>query len=165
MDGGADVFLPANTPVIGSWSADSSRLTFSDLDTAALPSFGAAYEVSFPDGQVTPLFADGPADADYNVPLLSPDGSWYAVGMRISGGSLGRQLWLLSQDGSQQKAVGGDFTVTQAAYSWSPDGNRLAFQQLALGSSRAAPEVWVWNFTDNSLTRIAENATHPQWLP
>ncbi len=165
FDGGADIFLPAITPVLGSWSADSTRLTFSDLDTAALPSFGAAYEVSFPDGQVTPLFANGPADADYNVPVLSPGGSWYAVGVRISGGSLGRQLWLLGQDGSQRKALGSDFTVTQAAYSWSPDGVRLAFQQLALGSSRAAPEVWEWDAPADSFTRIAENATHPKWLP
>ncbi len=165
FDGGSDIFVPANTPVIGSWSADSSRLTFSDLDTAELPSFGAAYEVSLPAGQVTALFGDGPADADYNAPVLSPDGSWYAVGMRITGGYLSRQLWLLSQNGSQQKAVSRDFLITQAAYSWSQDGTRLVYQQLALGSSRAAPEVWVWDSTNNAFTRIAENATHPQWLP
>ncbi len=165
FDGSPDIFLPAITPVVGAWSADSTRLTFSDLDTAELPSFGAAYEVSFPGGQVMPLFASGPADADYNVPVPSPDGSWYAVGMRTSGGSPGRQLWLLSQDGSQQKALGSDFAVTQAAYNWSPDGDRLVFQQLALGSSQAAPEVWVWDSASSAFTRIAENATHPQWLP
>jgi TolB protein len=165
FDGRTDIFLPANTPVIGSWSADSSRLFYSDLDTAELPSFGSAFEVSLPSGQVTPLFGDGPADADYNAPLLSPDGNWLVVGLRFMDGPPGRQLWIMSQDGSQQKVVSKDVLVTHAAYSWSPDGTKLAFQQLALGSSSAVPEVMVWDSTNGSFTRIASDATHPQWLP
>ncbi len=165
LDSGADIFSRANTPVIGAWSADSSRLTYSDLDTVQLPSFGSAFEVSLPLGGVTPLFPHGPADADYNAPVLSPDESWYAVGLRIVGGSPARQLWLLSQDGAEQKAVSDDVLVTHAAYSWSPDGTKLVYQQLALGSSSAVPEVWVWDFTSNAFAKIVSNATHPQWLP
>jgi Tol biopolymer transport system component len=165
LDSRLDQLVPANTPVIGAWSLDSSKFLYADLDVNDLPSFGAAYQVEFPSLQVTGLFERGPDQADYGLPVEAPDGAWVAVGVRFVEGSSSRQLWLLSPDGSKQKIISGDGVITHGSYSWSPDGGTLLFQQVALDSSSAKPDVMIWDAASGAMTLIARDATHPQWLP
>ena len=160
-----DKAIQANTPVLGAWSMDGSKLFFADLDTSDLPSFGAAYQVEFPGQAVLSLFEKGPDQTDYGLPVESPDGLWMAVGVRFVQGSSSRQLWLLSPDGTKQKIISGDQVITHGAYSWSPDGSALIFQQVALDSSSARPAVMIWDANSDAMTLIAQDATHPQWLP
>jgi len=160
-----DKVFQANTPVLGAWSTDGSKLFFADLDTSDLPSFGTAYQVKFPGQAVVGLFEKGPDQADYGLPVESPDGMWMAVGIRFVQGSSSRQLWLLSPDGSKQKIISGDQVITHGAYSWSPEGNTLVFQQVALDSSSARPAVMIWDANSDAMTLIAQDANQPQWLP
>ena len=88
-----------------------------------------------------------------------------AVGVRFVQGSSSRQLWLLSPDGTKQKIISGDQVITHGAYSWSTDGSALIFQQVALDSSSARPAVMIWDANSDAMTLIAQDATHPQWLP
>lgn len=162
---GKDVLVQAKTPVIGSWSQDSASLAYSDLDSSDLPSVGAAFEVTFPQGNNSLLFDKGPANSDYGAPVLSPDGRWFAVGVRFVEGPPSRQLWLLNQDGTRQKVISGDNLVTHGAYSWSPDGEALVFQQFSLGSSTATPDVVVWDLESSKFQTIANKAAQPRWLP
>ncbi len=165
LDTQADQLFPANTPVLGSWSQDGSRLFFADLDVNELPSFGAAFQIAVPSLKETGLFERGPDESDYGLPVMSPDGTWVAVGIRFVQGSSSRQLWLLSPDGSKQKVISGDQVITHGAYSWSPDGASLVFQQLELDSSTAKPDVMIWDASSGAMTQIAKDATHPHWLP
>jgi Tol biopolymer transport system component len=165
LDSRADQLFPANTPVLGGWSPDGSKLFFGDLDVNDLPSFGAAFQIDVPSLKESGLFERGPDQTDYGVPAMSPNGEWVAEGVRIVQGFSSRQLWLLSPDGSKQQIISSDQVITHGAYSWSPDGNMILFQQVALDSSTAKPDVMFWNSSSNALTLIAKDATHPQWLP
>lgn len=160
-----DTVLPTKTGVVGSWAPDGSYLLYNDLDSPDLPSFGRSFRAEIPAFTITVLFAHGPSWADYGAPMLSPDGKWVAEGIRLLEGSPARQLWLLSQDGSQTKVVSDDPLVTHGAYSWSPDGRMLVFQRLTLGSSAAKPQVVTWDFEKGTEKIIAGNATHPVWIP
>ncbi len=160
-----DTVLPTKTGVVGSWAPDGSYLLYNDLDSSDLPSFGWSFRAEIPAFTITALFAHGPSGADYAVPMLSPDGKWVAEGIRLLEGSPVRQLWLLSQDGAQTKVVGDDPLVTHGAYSWSPDGGMLVFQRLTLGSSAAKPQVVTWDLKSGKENVVADNATHPEWIP
>ena len=165
LDSQADHLFPANTPVIGGWLPDASRLFFGDLDVNDLPSFGAAFQIEVPSLKETSLFERGPDQTDYGVPAMAPDEVWVAVGVRFVEGFSSRQLWLLSPDGAKQQIISSDQVITHGAYSWSPDGAMLLFQQVALDSSSAKPDVMIWNASSGAMTLIAKDATHPQWLP
>jgi Tol biopolymer transport system component len=165
LDSRADKLFAANTPALGAWSLDGSNLIFADLDVNELPSFGAAFQIAIPSFQQTGLFVRGPDETDYGLPVESPDGAWEAVGVRFVQGSSARQLWLLSPDGSKQKIISGDQIITHASLSWSPDGNTLLFQQVALDSSTAKPDVMIWDAASGAMTQVARDAFQPVWLP
>lgn len=149
----------------GSWSADGRLFYYVGGDTAIIPPLGLAYQVDVETGFSLQMFSLGPPDLDYSLPQASPDGSVFLVGRRLYGGSHSVQLWLMNFHGNQEQVISGDFLATRGAYSWDATGERVIFQQLTLGSSRAQPEVILWERATGSLTRIASQAAQPKWLP
>ncbi|MEL6309441.1 MAG: hypothetical protein AAFQ52_14965, partial [Chloroflexota bacterium] len=64
-----------------------------------------------------------------------------------------------------------DSRYTNAIYSWDATGTFLVVQRFQLfdddgeRTSNSSTEVWVYDTRDESLTKLAENAFIPSWLP
>ncbi len=165
IDTGKQWMLASQLGAASGWTANGAQLWYGDLETSETLPYGSAYRVDVASGQVERLFASLADPEDLGLPAPTPDGEWVAVGVRVRGGSHTIQLALMRPDGRDRQAITSDHLFTQGAYSWNLDGSELVYQRLAIASSTAQPEIWVWNRQNNLARRVAVNAALPAWLP
>jgi TolB protein len=167
LDTHLDQLLPTSGGQPGCWSNDGQQMLLNDVVTTTSNPTEAMFLAGFNGQPVKPL--KGPVkevtDVNYSVPALSPDGQWIAVGLNFFNGPASSQLWLEKMDGSGIKAITTNQVFNQAAYHWDPTSQKLVFQRLELGSSRASPEVLVWDRIADTFTVIDQDAGWPEWLP
>ncbi|HZS48948.1 MAG TPA: S9 family peptidase [Blastocatellia bacterium] len=79
-------------------------------------------------------------------------------------------LWVVDVNGGEPKRLTQGHQFTVGAFSWSPDGRRIAFDARInpdLSFSDTA-DIYVYNFTDNSMKKIVDQPgpdTNPEWSP
>lgn len=94
---------------------------------------------------------------DYNgvsPPVWSPDGKWIAYSTEHDGGGA---VHVMRSDGSGDRAVTSALFHSSRAPSWSPSGDRVAFERF--GSQSA--DIWSYDLRDGSkhdLTRTAKRS-------
>ncbi len=106
--------------------------------------------------------ADG---VDDSSPAWSADGAQIAFGRKLPRTPMGRQIWIMQQDGSEAFAITDDPTIHHGEISWSPDGRFLLYQQYNLEELYAKPTVWLVEIATGQRTEIASPGTLPAWLP
>ncbi len=163
--GGGDTFLPSTSESSVSWSPEGRRLLYTDTETTVGQVFVIVYQANFDTGVNAPVLKDALEVSEYAAPDWSPDGEWIAVGVRLAGNLVNRQIWRMKLDGSGVQRVTSDFTYSHGSYHWSPSGQALAFQRFALNSSTSRPQVVVWDRASGSMTIVAEDAGFPAWMP
>jgi dipeptidyl aminopeptidase/acylaminoacyl peptidase len=151
------------------WSPDSTSLLYLQAGLSGELPYSWIDQVNVETRQVQRVLGDDSNPEDYSVPAWSPDGEWAAVGQRLAGGSLTRQLWLVRL-GNGQNAIEGqpitdDVLFTHGGYQWEPGGSRLVYQRLAYGESDSLPQVAVWNRLDRQTLLLAEDSFQPFWQP
>ena len=120
--------------------------------------------------------ADG---ARYLIYTINPDGSGLRQ-LTTSGGTQprfspdntkiafvrGAQIWVMSADGSGARALTSDSTATNQLPTWSPDSQRIAFQNQPYGSGDA--EVHVINVDATGRANLSRDPAFdgtPAWSP
>jgi len=68
-------------------------------------------------------------------------------------------------DGSEVKNITDTQLFTHSSYHWSPDGERLVYQRLELGSSEVKPQIFWWNRTTGETKLVVDGGSMPDWLP
>lgn len=157
--------IPTDTWLGVTWQPDGGKMFYLQLRGGGEVPVEQVQALRLADGQSDRFLGEDPPEEDYSLPVFSSDGQWMVIAARAAGSSTPRQLWLSRADGSQRQEIVVDRTASYAAYSWSPNGTRLVFQRLDVGSSSARPEVWVWERESGHLTLIAQDASRPRWLP
>jgi Tol biopolymer transport system component len=160
-----DYFLPSNMGVVGSWSPDGQRMLFIDMQYTGGQPYVSVFELNLVEQTMQEVLGEDLERLDYSVPVLSPDGEWLAVGLRLVDGGPTKQIWRMRLDGSEAQAITQEQNYTHAAYSWDTSGNRLVFQRLELGSSRNTPQIMVWDRQTGNTLLLAEDGSRPAWLP
>lgn len=160
-----DFLLPSNMGMIGSWTPDGKRMLFIDMQYSGGQPFVSVFEADLGDRSIREVMGEDLDRVDYSVPVLSPDGEWLAVGIRLVDGSPTKQVWRMRLDGSGAQALTDAQNYTHAAYSWDAGAEMLVFQRLALGSSRNTPQVMVWDGRSGETRLLAEDGSRPGWLP
>jgi Tol biopolymer transport system component len=165
IETGKEWMLQSQLGAVGNWSADGKSLWYSDLDPNNLMPLGSGYVANVLTGQIQRLFANLVDSEDFGLPVPSPDGNWVVVGVRLSGGSHSVQLHLLRPDGTQRQKITSDPVFSHGAYHWDPGGKRVLYQRVQVATSRARPEVWIWEQSSGVARKLASDAALPVWLP
>jgi len=160
-----DFLLGTSRPQKGAWSPDGTRLAFVEDVFEDEEVSSTLYIVNLVNGTIEEPFKDILHKIELGEPDWSPDGRQIILGARPSGGTAGRQLWLLDLAAVKATPLTGDLSRMQAAPKWSPDGRRIVFQQSRPGLTGTKPEAVVWNSEDHSTTVVAEDAAMPAWAP
>jgi Tol biopolymer transport system component len=178
---GALTFIPNTSGEMGAWSPDGSVIVYPEL---AFPGPGGPAELS--GGFYTYLTRvtiatnerqtlSGPEVVDDASPAYSPSGAWLAFGRKLqvqSQWTPGRQLWLMHPDGSDAHALTDDPLYNHSAFTWSPDGQRLAYMRFNTDNIEAPAEIWLTGVDSagqlgagNAGPRRLAQGYLPEWLP
>ncbi len=164
-----DFLVPAAEGTGVEWYPDSTALLYLQAGVSGDLPYSFVYQVNVKNRQVQRVLGEDDSAEDYSVPAWAADGEWAAVGQRLAGGSLTRQLWLVrlgnGQAGSERQAITSDVMYNHAGYQWEPGGSRLVFQRLAYGASDSLPQIVLWNRQDRQTLLLAEDGYQPNWLP
>ncbi len=105
-----------------------------------------------------------------SAPKISPDGKWVIFGLTEPSYDEKEQfqdIYVCATDGSSspRKLTGGK--GSESAYSWSPDGNWIAF--TAKRDADEKSQIYLLPFTKPGeafrLTNLSTGASNPQWSP
>ncbi len=160
---GKSEFIPTQVEEVGTFSPDSTRMVFTDLQTDTLPPTETLFMVDMNQKDVSPLLNADSAIIDAANPTWSTSDHEIVFTARSSQTS-GWQLWMVKADGSGLHAITDDVTADHAAARWSPDGTSLIFQQSKLGSSDSHPEIILWNQAKNQFTVLSMDGALPAWI-
>jgi Tol biopolymer transport system component len=166
------------------WSPDGAHLVFPEIyflpEPIATPAAGTAAveeppkyyshvkRVAITDGSQVDLSGNATLLVEDTGPVYSPDGAWIAFarrGLDPQTWTLGRQLWLMRPDGSEQHALTSRPALNHAGIAWSPDGSKLAYMQFDQARPADPSEIW-WQWSDGRPgDRIVTGGYAPAWLP
>lgn len=157
--------LPVPVESSGIWLPDGHTLVYiGPVQDTATP-FSTIFRADVTSRLVHPLFGEDFESLQYSLPKISPLSEEYLVAVQPLEGYISQQLVILDEKGEPVVSLTEDVLYTHGAYSWSPDGTKIAYQRLQLGSSHNKPEVLVWHRKDGQLIRLAEDAAWPTWIP
>jgi TolB protein len=135
------------------WSPDGRRIVFSRG--------GELYTVAAHGGVVRRVTRG--LDGDAADPAWSPDGKLIAYDYRRPGYSI-REIWVVGVDGAGAHAVTRLGQVS-ALPSWSPSGDRIAFQSDARSHNAEIYSIAVGGTGLRRLTNSAIDTIDPAWSP
>ena len=144
------------------WAPDGRRLAFSVTTIGAVSTYNGLHVLDTRTGKDRRLPRDG-FDIDW-----SPDGSGFAYVEYARFSSPIGSIYLARADGSLRRLLRTGTVGRDASPSWSPDGERLAYE------TNASPEysvrlrehfVWVVDVDGHHRRLVARNATDPAWSP
>ena len=101
-------------------------------------------------------------------PVYSPVGSYIAFErkcLRESCWTPGRQLWLMSSDGTNARPLTDSPDYNHTGVVWNPDGESLAYVRYNNAKISDPPEIWTISRTGSDNIRLVINGYSPRWLP
>jgi len=185
LNTGALTFIPNTSGEMGAWSPDGGVIVYPELafpggasgpqdsDELAGGFYTSLTRVTIATNERQTL--SGPEVVDDASPAFSPNGAWLAFGRKLqvqSQWTPGRQLWLMRPDGSDAHALTDDPLYNHSAFTWSPDGQRLAYMRFHTDNIEAPAEIWLTGVDsagqlgagDAGPRRLAQGYL-PEWLP
>jgi Tol biopolymer transport system component len=120
------------------------------------------FKLNLETDEVENISGDKPVED--SVPAWSPDGELIAFGRRFAGTDAGRQLWLMTADGSEQRPLADEPAVTYGPPKWSPDGRYLLVQRFETDDSNNYPSIWLFDLETGQSKELVTQAMQPSWL-
>lgn len=162
--GGTFAVLPNPLGEPGAWTPDGDFFTVpvSDVEAntsqlfAFLPINGIAKDLSGPDA------------VEDTSPTYSPNGRWLAFARKYLDATRwtpGRQLWIMSPDGSNAHPLTDDELYSHASFAWSPDSQSLAFVKAHRTAPEVPPALWMIQVDGSNPVQLVIEGYAPQWVP
>ena len=122
-----------------------------------------AYELT--SGKLINLSGDELVEDD--DPVFSPDGNWLVFSRRMLDEATiapGRQLWLMSADGSQQRQITDEPEYKYMDFAWSPDGVQVAAVRASNVDHSEPTEIWIFDLENDTEQEIVIGGYRPKWI-
>lgn len=149
----------------GFWKRNENSFIFAGLNYWGGIPYGQINQWDEKTASIQHLFGDENDPNEYVSPQWRPQGDWIAAAYRPVEGSASKQIALFSSDGMQRVMVTKEQAFSYSFYSWSYDGEKIAFQRFQIGVSGSVPEIGLWRRSDQSNVIIEKNASSPKWIP
>lgn len=175
-DLGTRLALPNQTGEPGLWQPDHNAFVALEvlIESSGLLSSGGVshlmrYELS-PDKDTLVAQKDlsQAFDLEDKDPAFSPDGTRLAFSRRyLDPGrwTPGRQLWVMTADGSQAQALTAEPAYHHYAFAWSPDNTQIAYVRFDPTLLTQPPELWIINADGTNPIQLVIGGFAPQWMP
>lgn len=173
------VTIPANLETMTGWSPDGRTLAYTELAFGQtgphehLDESGTIISHTNPSlyQHVVLVDANGQKAVDVSAgleidegrPAWHPSGEVLAVPRSTTGA--GKQLFLVSPDGSELSQLTDDPFYNHSALTWSPDGRYLAFMRVPRADGAGEPTVMLYDKQTGDIEAIVEGAFLPGWWP
>ena len=157
--------LPSSEGLGGFWKRNEDRFIFANLNYWGGIPFGQVYQWDEKTASIQHLYGDADEPNEYLSPQWNLQGDWILVAYRPLDGSASKQLVLVSGDGKQKMIVTNEQLFSYSSFSWSIDGEMIAFQRIQIGLSGSIPEIGLWRMSDQSNVILEKNASSPKWIP
>jgi Tol biopolymer transport system component len=152
---------------VGSWSADSQYLYYSNMVVGANSMHNVVLKADVSTQTYSTILGADFIKGDYSVdnPVCSPTDGWVAITVQPDIKKVDRTLFLLNPNAKDGIALMDQASRIPGYYAWSPDGNLLVYEVDYLGDSSNKAEIWAWDRTKGKSLKITDSATSPEWLP
>ena len=164
LTGPGHQLVKSNSPYFA-WSPDSGNLLYFSDVVEMENHYMNTYIYRVGSHQSDLLLNEYKGQFEFGRPTWSADGNWITMAARLTQGGLSKQLLMLNVDGSEVKNITDTQLFTHSSYHWSPDGERLVYQRLELGSSEVKPQIFWWNRTTGETKLVVDGGSMPDWLP
>lgn len=161
-------FVPTRMGVVGSLSPDGGEMIYADmLISEGGMARGYLQIADLENNNIISVTNPGDGNS-YQMAAWSPDGNYVVFGRETGRNT---QIDLLDVRDFSITPLIEDERYNHSFFRWSPDGNLLLMQRFQRYDSSGQPltdsttEIWTYNLETRELTRIAENAFFPRWLP
>lgn len=165
LQDGSSSIIPSRVAGRGSWSPDGSTLIVADWDGEGTIPISTLFRLDLQTRSVSRFFDDSFEVLGVSLPMWSPDGELVVCGIQTQSRQEGKQLWLFDRNGKLILQITNDSQMNYSSYQWSPDGQRVVFQQINLSQSNDSPKILIWHRADQRIETLFENGAFPQWMP
>ena len=165
LSSGVERQVRTSTPDPVTWAADSNHIYFNENEVTGILLQSRLFQVDLATMQIEPFLPAQLSSYDAGGMKITRDGVWAAYALRSGDNQAGRQIYISKMDGSQFQAVTDEPGTSHTAIQWSPDGDRLVYQEYTPGTANAVPWVLVWDRVSGEFIVAAENGALPTWLP
>lgn len=168
---GQRVSFSNSTGEAGSWSADGTLYAAPDISFPLVPGNDTEYYSQLLlynplTGKTSELTRDNRMED--LLPAFSPKGDQLVFARRFlnqENWTPGRQIWAVNVDGTNPRPLTNSGVDNHLGFSWSPNGELLAYLRFNTASFTGKRELWLMNMLNSSKQKILMDAYNLQWLP
>lgn len=163
LESEASVLIPSQTGEAPGWHPQEPELLSSEILFPGERFSVHIYRVAVPSANAIDLSGD--LETNDSAPAWSPDGKQIAFSRKVPRAPIGKQIWLMQANGSEQRPLTRDPQSNFGNPAWSPDGTTLLVQHFPIGEPSARPAIWRLDANTGEPTVVAPAGILPNWLP
>lgn len=167
LDDGREAFYPTRTGDPATWHSTKLLLAMTEMADSGQGNEIRITAIDPLTGNRTDLSrSEYPVEDD--PPAWSPAGDQMAFQRRELAGpraSLGSQIWVAKEDGSEARPLTTDPDVDHGPPAWAPGGRYLVYHTLPLKVADSGLSVWVADTESGRTWEVVRSGQRPQWLP
>jgi dipeptidyl aminopeptidase/acylaminoacyl peptidase len=173
-------YFPNELGLKGSWSPDGAFVVLPEIvfpqseseeeagEEASLTFYSHLYRVEVKTGLMEDLSGSQLGRVEDASPSYSPDGGWIAFTRKYLEGdqwTLGRELWLMRDDGSQAQQLADEPLFGFSALDWSLDSSTLVLMRSNQVDLAQPSEIWLYEIENGEARRLVVGGYMPHWIP
>jgi Tol biopolymer transport system component len=164
--------IPNQYGSVGTLSPDGTRLVFPEM-TRIGNQMIAHLKIADLASRVFKDLTSADDPVDDIMPAWNPDGKRVAIARQYMDNrwTQGHQVYLLTPDDGSLEPLVVDEHYQSASFVWDSAGKELLMQRFPVltetgeQNDDGRPEIWTYDLTTKKLTKIADNAFQPHWIP